>query len=289
MLFDVHASRRPIPVDRIEAHFARSSKANSTLLNSAVFENANSAPQASERVIPPVSLTRPKFAFVDEGKLFWLGLGKNKDELKTVLVGDLEVGGRPMSDIWGTASKWAEQEFAFDPATVDFCKLGGEAHAWDSGHYVDLQRCREMGFSERWLNVLRGVDLMMDRVPMFDVSRENYKSAILEKDILEKMLLELAETGVLESPFDGLRVLNSLGVVVKKLEPGQLGPAKRRPVVDCKASGVNDCIRDCPFDMLSINDVVRSTYQGWWAAKFDLKDWFLPHTSRSLYSAIPRG
>ena len=68
---------------------------------------------------------------------------------------------------------------------------------------------------------------------MFDVSRENYKSAILEKDILEKMLIELAEAGVLEPPFDGLRVLNSLGVVTKKLEPGQVGPPKRRPVVDC--------------------------------------------------------
>ncbi len=79
---------------------------------------------------------------------------------------------------------------------------------------------------------------------------------------------------MLEYPAEGVKLLHSMGAVKKKLEPGQSGPPKVRVVVDAAASGINDCIRDTPFVMPRIGDVVRNAKKGWWAAKFDLKDGF---------------
>ncbi len=79
------------------------------------------------------------------------------------------------------------------------------------------------------------------------------------------MIKEQSDSGVLEYPADGVLTVSSLGVVVKKLEPGQTGKPKFRVVVDAAESGINDCIRDMPFPMPKIGDVVRASKQGWWA------------------------
>ncbi len=110
-------------------------------------------------------------------------------------------------------------------------------------HFVDL--------------LTNGSDLLLDSLPLFDVSRENYSSAMEEADTVASMIMEQAKSGVLEIPTDNVSLLNSLGVVTKKLEPGQTGKPKLRVVVDAAKSGINDCIRDMPFSMPTINDVVR--------------------------------
>ncbi len=76
-----------------------------------------------------------------------------------------------------------------------------------------------------------GSDLLLDKLPVFDVARENYSSAMEEADAVADMIMEQAESGVLEIPTDNVSLINSLGVVTKKLEPGQTGKPKLRVVV----------------------------------------------------------
>jgi len=128
---------------------------------------------------------------------------------------------------------------------------------------------------ERFANVLAsGSDLLLKSVPVFDSTRDNYSSALEELEAVSTMINEQVSSGILESPFNDVRLVNSLGVVTKKLEPGQVGKPKLRVVVDAAASGINDCMMDMPFPMPRIGDVVRSGKLGWWMAKFDLKDGF---------------
>ncbi len=49
------------------------------------------------------------------------------------------------------------------------------------------------------------------------------KSALEELETTSRMVEEQAATGVVQLPFDKVKVVNSLGVVTKKLEPGQTG------------------------------------------------------------------
>jgi hypothetical protein len=216
-----------------------------------------------------------RWLYEDKGRIFELVLGPDGESLVSNYVKLAEHVGANMADPYGRAMQWSKFPFEFDKAQVDLntCDVG--ASRWDAGIHVDIGRCRELGMSQRFVDALdNGVDLLLDKVPLFDITRDNYKSALEELEATTRMVEEQAATGVVQLPFDEVKVVNSLGVVTKKLEPGQTGKPKLRVVVDAAASGVNECIRDMPFPMPGISDVVRSSFLGWWAAKFDLKDGF---------------
>jgi hypothetical protein len=180
-----------------------------------------------------------------------------------------------MSDFFGKAMEWARFEFDFEPASVDLDMFDVNAGAWPNGIKMDTAQCRSWGMKERFANVLdNGSDFLLNKVPMFDINRDNYSSALAELEASSAMIDEQTQSGVLQYPFDDVKLINSLGVVTKKLEPGQVGKPKLRVVVDAAASGINDCMEDKPFPMPGIGDVVRSAKVDWWAAKFDLKDGF---------------
>ncbi len=115
---------------------------------------------------------------------------------------------------------------------------------------------------------------MLDSLPIFDVKRSNYSSASEHGVESSTMITDQALLGVLEEVDHQPRVTHPLGLVMKKMEVGQEGPQKFRMITDARASGLNDCIRDCPFPLPTINEVVRGAHLNWWAAKFDLRDGF---------------
>ena len=78
-----------------------------------------------------------------------------------------------------------------------------------------------------------------------------------------------------------MRVCHPLGLVEKKPEIGHDKPSKFRLITDARVSGLNDCIRECPFPLPSIHDVIMGSKIGWWAAKYDLKDGFYHRLSNS--------
>jgi hypothetical protein len=179
------------------------------------------------------------------------------------------------SDVDGEATAWANHQFDFRPSSQPpppSERVVTKVH----GHYqVNVAECAKLGMHARWLEVLsRGVDIMLDRVPVYDVRRDNYSSVHLNLQEANSMIAKQQKLGVLESVDHCPRVLQPLGMIEKKLEPGQEGPAAFRMITDAKVSGLNDCIRDCPFPLPSIRDAVRSGKMGWWAAKYDLKDGF---------------
>ncbi len=216
-----------------------------------------------------------RWRYVDKGRVFELALGPDGESLVSNFICVYESKGSSLADPSGDAMKWSEFPFEFDSAKADLSVCDVRASKWERGIHVDINKCREMGMAHRFVEALEnGVDLLLDKVPVFDITRDNYKSALEELETTSRMVEEQAAAGVVQLPFDEVRVINSLGVVTKKLEPGQVGKPKLRVVVDAAASGVNECIRDMPFPMPKINDVVRSSFLDWWAAKFDLKDGF---------------
>ncbi len=215
-----------------------------------------------------------RWMYVVDNIIWSLQLGDNKDDLKSVLVGEVQNTSAHMADSWGNFSEWSRFQFNFDSANECVNDLP-DRDAWPEGIRVDIQACREMGMESRFLDMLEfGSDLLLESMPVFDVTRENYKSALEEVDAVVTMINEQKESGVIQYPSNDALLVSSMGVVTKKLEPGQTGKPKLRVVVDAAESGINDCIRDMPFIMPSINDVVGSAKLGWWAAKFDLKDGF---------------
>ena len=50
-----------------------------------------------------------------------------------------------------------------------------EASSWDKGIRVDTTRCRQLGMSDCFASMLEhGTDLLLERLPEFDISRDNY-------------------------------------------------------------------------------------------------------------------
>ncbi len=57
----------------------------------------------------------------------------------------------------------------------------------------------------QFVSLLRnGSDLLLDSTPIYDVNRENYKSAIEEAEAVASMIKEQSDSGVLEYPADGV-------------------------------------------------------------------------------------
>jgi hypothetical protein len=73
------------------------------------------------------------------------------------------------------------------------------------------------------------------------------------------MINDQVAQGLVQYPSDDVMLIHSMGVVKKKLEPGQVGNPKVWLVVEAAQLNSNDCIRDIPFRRPSINDVVRSS------------------------------
>ncbi len=85
---------------------------------------------------------------------------------------------------------------------------------WPNGISVNTDKCRELGMKERFANVLAsGSDLLLKSVPVFDSTRDNYSSALEELEAVSTMINEQVSSGILESPFNDVRLVNSLGVV----------------------------------------------------------------------------
>ncbi len=65
--------------------------------------------------------------------------------------------------------------------------------------------------------------MLLKSVPVFNSTRDNYSSALEELEAVSTMINEQVSSSILESLFNDVRLVNSLGVVTKKLEPGQVG------------------------------------------------------------------
>jgi hypothetical protein len=63
-------------------------------------------------------------------------------------------------------------------------------------------------------------------------------------------------------------LVHPLGAVPKA------GPKRFRLIMDCTASGLNDCIRKSDLALPTVRDAMRAGRRGWWAGKFDLADGF---------------
>ena len=219
---------------------------------------------------------------LEDNSLHYLTLGVSTDDLISVEVGSVAQVGDSMANWSGDADEWSRFKFEFEPASVDPTPLL-HTEEWEKGIRVDTQACRKLGMSERFASMLdNGSDLLLDSMPHLDVTRDNYSSALVELDTTTSMIDEQASNGVLEYPSDNVQLVNSLGVVTKKLEPGQVGKPKLRVVVDAAASGVNDCIRDTPFPMPKIGNVVKYSRKGWSplvGSEIRLKRWVLSYSS----------
>ena len=161
------------------------------------------------------------------------------------------------------------------PSSPDVLSSLVYAPPWCRGYKINVIECQRLGMEARWLRLLsEGIDLMLDTLPPFDIRRENYSTASENLAESTRLINDQLLLGILEEDVCSVRVHHPLGLVEKKLEPGQVGPPKLRLITDARATGLNDCIRDCPFPLPSIHDVIVGAKKGWWAAKFDLKDGF---------------
>jgi hypothetical protein len=80
------------------------------------------------------------------------------------------------------------------------------------------------------------------RYQFFDVTRDNYSSVTITDNLLEasRMVNDQIKLGVLEPEVTSTRVTHPLGLVAKKLAPGEEGPAKYRLITDARATGLNE-------------------------------------------------
>ena len=115
---------------------------------------------------------------------------------------------------------------------------------------------------------------MLDDLPNFQIHRNNYSSVTDNLPEACNLIDSQVALGVMEPDVCRPLITHPLGLVGKKLEPGQTGPPKFRMITDARTTGLKDCIRDCPFPLPSIHDVVSGARVNWWAAKYDLKDGF---------------
>ena len=131
-------------------------------------------------------------------KIWALHLGDSKDDLKSSLVGEFQPLGS-MANVFGKADEWSRFEFEFDEAEAGINDLP-VASNWNNGISVDTTRCKALGMRKRFVDMLdNGTDLLLDKMPLFDVSRDNYSSALDEIDTTTAMIEEQAASGVLES------------------------------------------------------------------------------------------
>jgi len=89
-----------------------------------------------------------RWMYVVDNIMWSLELGSHRDELKSVLVGEVEPASAHMADSWGNYSDWSKFQFEFSPAD-DCIKSLPEASTWPEGIKVDIQACREMGMDDR--------------------------------------------------------------------------------------------------------------------------------------------
>ena len=98
--------------------------------------------------------------------------------------------------------------------------------------------------------------------------KTNYKSALDNFSVIDKMIGELVSNGWAEGPFDQLPFenyyLNALAAVPKR------DSTDLRLIVDCRRSNVNSRIPDQPFKFKSVEDAVHRLSPGAFMAKVDL-------------------
>ena len=71
--------------------------------------------------------------------------------------------------------RWASFPFHMSPSSPSVLSCLARAPSWESGYRVNVDECVAMGMSNRWVDTMRnGVDLMLDRLPIFDIARSNY-------------------------------------------------------------------------------------------------------------------
>ena len=98
--------------------------------------------------------------------------------------------------------------------------------------------------------------------------KTNYKSALDNFSVIDKMIGELVSNGWAEGPFDQLPFenyyLNALAAVPKR------DSTDLRLIVDCRRSNVNSKIPDQPFKFKSVEDAVHRLSPSAFMAKVDL-------------------
>ncbi len=115
-----------------------------------------------------------RWLYISDTELWSLQLGDSKDELRSVLVGHVDTKDSTMANQWNLADSWTREKFEFSPANECINDLHA-SHHWDKGIRVNVNQCREWGMREHFVDLLtNGSDLLLDSLPVFDVSRENY-------------------------------------------------------------------------------------------------------------------
>lgn len=104
---------------------------------------------------------------------------------------------------------------------------------------------------------------------------KNYASAIEHGAAVSKEIERLAAAGKVEPVTHTPFMVHSLGAVAKK------GSDKVRVILDCSKSGLNACLPSPPMRLPTVRHAARLMKQGWYAAKYDLKDGFLQIPVRS--------
>ena len=108
---------------------------------------------------------------MDKGRVFELALGPDGESLVSNFIRIYESKGSNLADPCSDAMKWSEFPFEFDSAKADLSVCDVGASKWEQGIHVDVNKCREMGMAHRFVDALEnGVDLLLDKVPVFDVT-----------------------------------------------------------------------------------------------------------------------
>jgi hypothetical protein len=117
-----------------------------------------------------------------------------------------------------------------------------------------------------------GVDPGFTCLPPINVAHSNYPMDPAIEPLALANFQKLIDFGFLE-PIPLPPLCNSPVFAVWKATPPGDPPACRN-VVDCAKSGINESLRYMAMALPTIRDAIRAAKQGWWAAKFDLKDGF---------------
>lgn len=107
-----------------------------------------------------------------------------------------------------------------------FPAAGRRARTWREGPRVKVEVCEQLGMREQWRDVLWfGADLLLDSLPQLRVIRDNYSSCREHLEAAVPLFEAQQSSGVLESMGPHKPTLtHPIGMVAKKLEPGDTGP-----------------------------------------------------------------
>lgn len=140
------------------------------------------------------------------------------------------------------------------------------ARAWPFGKRIKAKGFRSFGQNDRTCHVLEhGINILVKKtVPSF--LGRNYPSLTECPEKVRAEIERWEKLKIFEYVDSRPHVVNSLGAVFKN--------NKTRLIVDCTASGLNNCLWSPKFKLPSIQSAIRKMQRNSWQMTIDLEDGF---------------